>query len=134
MIVDASVWCSAELPDELDHQTSLEWRERQVRRQTPMLVPALALAEVAGAVARATGDANRGRDAVRMMRAIRTLQVILPDEALMERAAEIAAHLRLRGADAIYVALADHRGLPLVTWDLEVRDRAGRFIQVLLPG
>lgn len=134
MIVDASIWCSAELDSEADHQKSLEWRERQIKRRVRLVVPALALSEVAGAVARRSGSPDRGRSAAQALRAIRTLEVVLPDRALMDRATEIAASLRLRGADAVYVALAQLRGLPLFTWDIEVRERAGHIISVLRPG
>jgi predicted nucleic acid-binding protein len=39
----------------------------------------------------------------------------------------------LRGADAVYVAVARHLGLPLVTWDDELRARAGREVRAIQP-
>ncbi len=38
-------------------------------------------------------------------------------------AAVLASTLRLRGADSIYVAVADRLRVPLVTWDREHRRR-----------
>lgn len=134
MIVDASVWSSAELGRELDHHISLEWRERQIRRGVSLFIPSLALTEVAGAVARATGDVLRGAEAVRTMEAIRSLKVFPLGDELMKHATALAARLRLRGADAVYVALAHRRGLPLVTWDSEVRERAAPLVRVVRPG
>jgi predicted nucleic acid-binding protein len=55
------------------------------------------------------------------------------DRDLIVAAADIAIDLRLRGANAVYVALARRLDLPLVTWDREQRERAGRIIDVLTP-
>ena len=46
----------------------------------------------------------------------------------------MAANLQLRGADAVYVAVAHSMGIPLVTWDQELRVRSSGFIEVLQPG
>ena len=86
MIVDASVWVSSQVPEEHDHWISLEWLERQARRRVPLIIPALALTEVAGAVARASGDRARGREAVETIKAIATLQIVSLNDLLMERA------------------------------------------------
>lgn len=134
MIVDASIWVSSELDWELDYRISLDWLRRQARRHVPLIVPALALTEVAAAVARATGNPARGWEAVGAMRAIATFQMVSLNDLLMERATDVAARFRIRGADAVYVALADLRGLPLVTWDRETHERAARLITVLRPG
>ena len=47
--------------------------------------------------------------------------------------AQLAAELRLRGADATYVALALERGVPLITWDKEQIERGGLRIEVRTP-
>jgi predicted nucleic acid-binding protein len=134
LIVDASIWVGAELESEPDHYASLEWRDRQIRRRRPLFIPRLALTEVARAVARVTGNPARGAEAAQRIRRYRNLTIVEMDEALMDRATRLAAQLRLRGADAVYVALADRRGLPLVTWDREVGERAGRIVRVKRPG
>jgi predicted nucleic acid-binding protein len=56
------------------------------------------------------------------------------DDVLAGTAARFATQLRLRGADAVYIAAAARLRLPLVTWDLEQRDRAARLVEVLIPG
>ncbi|MBI2940706.1 MAG: hypothetical protein HYY04_09750 [Chloroflexi bacterium] len=50
-----------------------------------------------------------------------------------DHAAGLAATLRLRGADAIYVALADRLKLPLVTWDQEQLTRARPLVATRTP-
>src|SRR2546426_8527336 len=91
------------------------------------------LPEVAAAVARRTGDprlARRAVDAVLRLPALRLVQV---DDVLARSAAGIAGRLRVRGADAVYIATATGLRLPLVTWDSEQRDRAARLVEVLVP-
>jgi predicted nucleic acid-binding protein len=55
------------------------------------------------------------------------------DADLARTAADLASRFRLRGADAIYIAAASTLGLPLVTWDVEQRQRAARVIDVVSP-
>ena len=45
------------------------------------------------------------------------------DEALSRAAADLAARLRLRAGDAVYIATAALSRLPLVSWDTEQRKR-----------
>jgi predicted nucleic acid-binding protein len=48
-------------------------------------------------------------------------------------AAQMAADLRLRGAEVVYVAAAYLLQVPLVTWDREQRQRAASVIAVQTP-
>ena len=61
------------------------------------------------------------------------LRLVPVDDVLARTAADLAGRLRLRGADAVYIAAAAALQLPLVTWDLEQRERAARVIEVLAP-
>ena len=45
------------------------------------------------------------------------------DAELAQLGAELAADRHLRGADALYIALAHRLSVPLVTWDREQRER-----------
>jgi predicted nucleic acid-binding protein len=55
------------------------------------------------------------------------------DHRLGRASAELAVRLRLRGADAVYVAVAAHLKIPLVTLDTEQRERAKGLIEVKTP-
>jgi len=55
------------------------------------------------------------------------------DAGLAHQAALIAADLGLRGADAIYVALAERLGCPLVTWDVEMIRKTKGVIEARQP-
>ena len=54
-------------------------------------------------------------------------------ESRARRAAEVAARLRLRGADAVYVALAEEFNATLITWDNEMLQRGAAVAPTLTP-
>lgn len=132
MVVDASVWVSALLPDEPRHRRSRTWLEAAASR-TMLVTPTVALAEVAGAVRRRTGAALLARRAVRVVEALPRIRVVVPDAKLWVVAWQLAAQHGLRGRDAVYVALARLLDIPLVTLDAEQKARAGRSVTVLAP-
>lgn len=70
---------------------------------------------------------------VRGMSRTSGLRVAPLDRVVLYEATALAAELRLRGADAIYVAVAVREGLPLITWDRQVLGRAGTVVSVLSP-
>lgn len=49
------------------------------------------------------------------------------------RAAELAAIYRLRGADAVYLAVAEEFGTTLVTWDGEMHTRGANVVTTMTP-
>ena len=55
------------------------------------------------------------------------------DAGMAALSAQVAANLRLRGADSFYVALAYQLSMPLVTWDQEQRERGRSLISSLTP-
>jgi predicted nucleic acid-binding protein len=132
-VVDASVWVSRFLPADVHHDPSHCWLGEQVARGEPIAAPLLVLAEVAGAVARRTGLSELGAHAVSLMQHLPNARLVPVDAELAQLGARVAAQLRLRGADALYVALAHRLDIPLVTWDQEQRERGRPLVAVLNP-
>ena len=133
MVIDASLWVSALVVHAIHHVRSREWLAAHVGADDRLAVPSLALVEVAGAIARRTGVEELGRQAAEAIRTVPGLDIVgLDAESAME-AARIAAAWRLRGADAVYVALARLLNVPLVTLDQEIEERAGGIIRIIRP-
>ncbi len=61
------------------------------------------------------------------------VQLVTLDDALIDEAAEIAADRALKGADAVYVAVARRHRSILVTLDREQRERAAALVAVMTP-
>ena len=133
MVVDASVLVSGFLPHDVHYGVSRGWLSRHVDEGGLVVTPTLLFAELAGAVARRTGSPRLGRRAVDAILRLPALRPITLDEALSRAAADLAARLRLRGGDAVYIATAALSRLPLVTWDTEQRERAARVVDVVSP-
>jgi predicted nucleic acid-binding protein len=124
MVVDASVWVAALLANDARHLEAAGFLHELVIGGADVSVPLLALSEVAGAIARQTGDAAVAEQAVAFLREQTWIQLAPLNEALATLAASIAAHQKLRGADAIYVGLAAQGDAALITLDREMLERA----------
>ncbi len=133
MVVDASVVVSRLVPHDVHHDASRRWLRRYIDGGGVVIAPALLLPEVAGAVARRTGVPRLARRAVDAVLRLPGLRLISVDDALARAGARIAARLRVRGGDALYVAAAAELRLPLVTWDMEQRERAAGLVDVRVP-
>ena len=133
MIVDASVWVAGVLKEDAHHQVSLAFMHRFVKERQIATVPLLLWPEIAGAVARRTGDTDRGLKAVGLITAQAWVRGVPLDASLASEAMRLAAKLRLRGADAVYVALAATSREPLITLDTEMLERARGVAEVFTP-
>lgn len=133
IVTDASVWVSHLIAQETHHAITRRWLLAVVHSRTVIAAPALLLAEVGGAVARRTADAGLGRQAVRHILSTPNLRLVYTDSELGMLAADLAADQRLRGADALYVAVAHRLNIPLVSWDQEQIARASGAITAYMP-
>jgi predicted nucleic acid-binding protein len=133
MVVDASIWVSGLVVQDVNHQASRRWLNQSLATTDPPIIPTLALAEVAGAIARRTGVPHLGQQAAEEILHAPGLRLVALDAALGTEAARLAATYQLRGADAVYVAVAHLLNVPLVTLDNEMPARAGGLIQIVQP-
>jgi len=133
VVVDASVWVSRFISGDVNHGASRHWLDRYVAGGGQLAAPVLLLLEVAGAIARRTGHAALAHQAVLYLETFAPLRIIGLNAHLGTRAARLAADLRLRGADAAYVALAAQLGIPLVTWDAEQQTRSSPTVMTRTP-
>ena len=133
MIVDASVWVASVLNEDAHHRVSLAFMHRFVMERRIACVPLLVWAEIAGAVARRTGDADKGVKVAELVAAKTWVRGAPLDLSLSGEAMRLAARLRLRGADAVYVALAATCREPLITLDAEMLERARGVVDVFTP-
>lgn len=131
IVTDASVWVARLIPQESKHEACVAWWRNFDASSGRIVVPVLLLAEVGGAISRRTGKPAIARRVVQTLLSAPELTFVPMDRDLGEHAAEIAARLGLRGADAVYVALAHRLGIPLLSLDVEHATKAGRTVQVL---
>ena len=111
-------------PHERGHAESLQILAVIQERGDPIIVPSLLVAEIASAVARASDDSIGALQYANATAALPHLTLVSLTPVMAERAAELAATYRLRGADAVYLAVARRYATTLVSRDDEQLKRA----------
>jgi len=132
-VVDASVHVNALNPSEAGHRASRDFLARVRSEHIVLAGPEILIAEVAAAVARALDDAAAALRLALALRGVPDFRFFPVDASLADAAAEMSARYRLRGCDAIYVALADRLSVPLVTLDRQQRERGAKAVRTLRP-
>jgi len=121
------------VPNDLYYAPSRQWLDQPVADGSQIIVPTLVIPELGGAIVRRTGDPAAAARGVLWVRRLSSLWLVAIDDSLGDEATDVAMKLRLRGADAVYVALARREGVPLVTWDREQLDRTHGIIVAHTP-
>lgn len=130
-VVDASVLVAAHSEHEGAYEIAQAWLERALLGD--LYAPVIALSEVSAAIARSSGDEALAEAVVQSL-ALSRIDFMPVDKSLALEAAAIGRRQRIRGCDAIYVALASRLGKPLVTLDGEQLTRGAGVAVVLRPG
>jgi len=131
--VDASVFVNAFNPHEEGHAESLAILAAIQEGGDPVVVPTLLLPEVASAVARASDDRAGALQYANATAALQHLTLVSLSSTMARQAAELAATHRMRGADAVYLAVARRYGTTLVSRDDEQRWRGSAIVTCQTP-
>lgn len=134
LTVDASVFVSAFTPSEPAHAASKSFLRHTTETGVPILLPTLAIVEIAAAIGRGQDNPDLGSAFASEVSRLAQVTLIGLDEPLAQEAADIAARHRLRGSDAVYAAVARRFAATLVTLDKEQRRRAAAVVRVRHPG
>jgi predicted nucleic acid-binding protein len=133
MVVDASVWVARFITTDPYSAACAAFIASQAETGQLLISPAILLPEVCGAISRRTGApalAERCRDIMLRTSGLRLVSI---NSRLAEAAAQLALDHGLRGADAIYVAVADLMRIPLISLDREHLEKAGRVVVARRP-
>ena len=130
IVVDASIWVARLVSEDVFYEPVKEWMYARLEEDDQFLAPSLLLAEIGGAISRRT-TSLLGLKAIEQVQSLPGLQLIEMEHALIRDAAQLAAELGLRGSDSIYVAVAARLDLPLITLDVDQKERAAKRVKVL---
>lgn len=130
IVVDASIWVARLVAEDVFYEPVKEWMYARLEEDDQFLAPSLLLAEIGGAISRRT-TSSLGLKAIEQVQSLPGLQLIEMEHALIRDAAQLAAELGLRGADSTYVAVAARLDLPLITLDVDQKERAAKRVKVL---
>ena len=132
-VLDASVYIALINAHEKDHARSWIWFEQVQKAQEPIVAPVILLAEVAAALSRGLGDAALAHRVVQQLRQSEIIELVPVTLTLAQQAAALAAGHRIRGCDAVYVAMADQLGDCLVTLDRQQLERGAAIVDTREP-
>ena len=131
--VDASVFVNAFSPTEAGSDQSAQFINKIRKAATPIIQPTLFLPEVIASIACKKGDKELALQLAQELRRFSSITIVSLDENLADFASEVAANYRLRGSDAVYVAVALRFGCELVTLDKEQLERLPGIVAVRSP-
>ena len=132
-VIDASVYVALINTHEHEHGSSWAWFERAKTAREPVTAPTILLAEVSAALSRGIGNPSLAHQAVQQLLRSNVIELAPVTKTVAKRAATIAADHRIRGCDAVYVALAEQRGDRLVTLDQQQLERGAAVVTTCRP-
>jgi len=132
-VVDASVFVAAVSPDETHHDQAVVWLNWALAETDTLDVPAIVLSEVAAAISRGQDDNDLAKRALNLLLGTDLIQIFPVTQEMAKRAAEIGIEQRIRGCDAVYVALAEQLGTNLVSLDQQQVERGTAVIPTRHP-
>ncbi|MEZ4735953.1 MAG: type II toxin-antitoxin system VapC family toxin [Caldilineaceae bacterium] len=133
-VVDASVFVADARPSEPHHFDANTFLKYGAATQSLIYTPTIVLPEIAAAIARGHQRPTLAQRLVKALQGFPHIKIIPIEETLANLAAELAAQSRIRGCDAIYVALAQSKNAILITLDQEQKSRTPSSITVRTPG
>jgi predicted nucleic acid-binding protein len=132
-VIDASVYIALVNAQEREHSSSWAWFEQTRATAESIAAPVILLSEVAAALSRGVGDPTLALRVVQQLVRSEVIDLIPVTLVLAEQAAAIAAEHRIRGSDAVYVALAEQLSETLVTLDRQQLERGAAVVAVRTP-
>lgn len=131
--IDASVWVNGFDEREPNHASSRQLLHLLAVQDVPVVVPLLLLVEVAGAISRTRQNPSQAQSFATALSHLPNVTYVALDERLARLGLTLAAQHGLRGADAVYAAVALESGSTLVSLDNEHLTRLQSALTVRTP-
>jgi predicted nucleic acid-binding protein len=116
-----------------NHIPARAWLQTFIGSGSQLAGPMILVVETAAALSRLTGAPTVAHNAIVYLHSFAPMSLVPMEQPLVDEAADTAANLGLRAADAMYLALAKRLGVPLVTFDQEQLVKAAGIISVVRP-
>ena len=129
--IDASVLTAVFDENDKFHDHSLSFFRYIIKVGDEIIIPALALAELAGALARKGNKVNDIIDYLNVLKSFGNIKFVDLSLELCEFSADIAMQLKVKGSDSVYIAVSHKYGLKLVTNDNQQYERGKTMIETI---
>jgi predicted nucleic acid-binding protein len=131
--IDANVLVAASISTESHHPDSVALLTRLRQRGVEVICPSLVIAETVAAIARPTGDVALALQSIRLISRFPNITLLNLTQRRSRAAARLAANLKLRGADSVYVGAAVESAATLITWETQILQRAPVAVSTMTP-
>lgn len=131
--LDASVWVNGFDRKERGSKITRQLLQLLADRESPIVIPSLALVEVAGSISRTRRRPEKAVGFADTIARLPHVTVIFPTPELTVVAVQLAARHSLRGADAVYAAVALNAGCTLISLDGEHLARLHNVVHTITP-
>jgi predicted nucleic acid-binding protein len=132
-VIDASVYVAIAHAADRFHARCLDWLEARLRAGDSLIAPTLLVVEVAAAIRRLTGERRLADRVVADLYEAAVIELLPLTVERSRHAARTATRAAVRGADALYLALASELDEPLVTLDRQQLRRGATVARVERP-
>jgi predicted nucleic acid-binding protein len=132
-VIDASVYVALINAREPHHAASWAWFQQAKAAQELVAAPFILLAEIASALSQGVGNPALAHQVVQQVLDSKSIDLFPITSHLARDAAKIAADDKIRGCDAIYIALAVELGDTLVTLDQQQLERGAAVVNTRKP-
>jgi predicted nucleic acid-binding protein len=133
IVVDTSVWVGTLIERDVHYTESSAWLDHCILRNVNIHFPLLIFPELAGVLARSGMSPVETAGEISKIVNRSTIDLHPLDFTNSLLAARVATATGLKGADAVFVALAAWLDLPLVSWDRQQRERGEAFCRTMTP-
>jgi len=131
--IDASVIVNSLMEKESYCSQSKAFLNMVQEKGIRIFLPEIVIPEITSGIFRATKDENFTFQFTKNLRSILNFSFVSVDSRLADLASWVICKTGLKGADAIYVALAFDYNLELITLDKEQLEKAEKLIKVRRP-
>ena len=132
-VIDASVYVALVNAQEHSHNNSWVWFQQAQDVGETVSAPVILVAEVASALSRGIDNPTLARQIIQQLLEAKVIELVPISRSLAELAAKIAVDHKIRGCDAVYVALAQQMDDCLVTLDQQQLERSAHLITTRKP-
>ncbi len=115
------------------HITSFKFIDHIIQANIKIIMPNLALVELAGAISRKGNPLDDLVEYLDLLKAQRNFQFMTLNTKLCDLASDIAMQLKIKGSDSVYVAIAYRYNLKLITNDAQQMECGKKIISASTP-
>jgi len=125
-LIDSCVFISTFCRTDPNHENGKKILEEIIDGKIEAVIPTIAMPEVCGVIRRVTGSVEMANEVKKELEDLINSGLLKIEELTkrrMKEASEVAIRLGVKGADAIFISLAQELDAELVTFDNEIKKK-----------